>query len=289
MKDLLSGFGRPPILHISRPVDNSDGVAYRLPRPEVPMLHLRRVVPIVLLVLAVNSVAAYAQDATLSDEQVQKRLTFITAALQDGQPAAKRWWYGWIAGYSAGAAGMGIVAATSWKSQPDIMTFAPLPPVDNSTAQDMLVGSGTFALGVVGLVIDPFTPATAAKKLKPMPEGTPEERLAKLQRAEELLRKCAKREKSGRGLTTHLLNAGVNAAAGVVTVAAFDRPATDGLITFAIGEAVSLLNIFTQPMKAVRDLKKYEAGLAAGELSLRPKAEWSLGFCPGGVSFRLSF
>ena len=124
----------------------------------------------------------------------------------------------------------------------------------------MLVGSATFALGVVGLAIDPFTPATAAKKLRPLPETTELERQAKLKRAEELLRQCAKREKSGRSLTTHLLNAGVNAAAGVVTVAAFDRPAADGLITFAIGEAVSLLNIFTQPMRATRDLKKYEAG-----------------------------
>ncbi len=254
------------------------------------MPQLKRVASIVLLVLAASSVAAFAQDATLSDEQVQKRLTFVTNALQEGQPAARRWWYGWIAGYSAGAATMGIVAATSWKTQPDLVWFALIPPeVDNSTAQDMLVGAGTFALGVVGLVIDPFTPATAAKKLRALPETSPLERQAKLQRAEELLRKCAKRERSGRGLTTHLLNAGVNAAAGVVTVAAFDRPATDGLITFAIGEAVSLLNIFTQPMKAVRDLKTYEAGFAAGEPSPRPKAAWSLGFFPGGLSFRLSF
>jgi len=254
------------------------------------MLRLKRVAPIVVLLLVLNAVAAYAQDAALPDEQVQQRLAFIDKSLRDGQPAARRWWYGWIAGYSAGAAGMGIIAATSWKTQPDAGLLAVIPAeVDNSSAQDMLVGSGTFALGVVGLVMDPFTPASAAKKLRAVPDGTPQERLAKLERAEELLRKCAKREKSGRSLTTHLLNAGVNAAAGVVTVAAFDRPAGDGLITFAIGEAVSLLNIFTQPMKAVRDLKKYEAGSFAPASLARPGTQWSLGFCPGGVTFRLSF
>ena len=254
------------------------------------MLRFKHVAPIVVLLLVLNAVAAYAQDAALSDDQVQQRLAFIATSLQDGQPAARRWWYGWIGAYSAGAVGMGVVAATSWKKQPDVGMLAVLPvEVDNSTAQDMLVGSGTFALGVVGLVMDPFTPANAAKKLRAVPDGTPQERLAKLRQAEELLRKCAKREKSGRSLTTHLLNAGVNAAAGVVTVAAFDRPATDGLVTFAIGEAVSLLNIFTQPMKAARDLKKYEAGAFAGASSGRPETQWSLGFCPGGVTFRLSF
>ena len=68
---------------------------------------------------------------------------------------------------------------------------------------------------------------------------------------------------------THLLNVGVNAAAGVVTVVAFDRPAADGLVTFAIGEAISLLTIFTQPMRAARDLKKYEAGYPAAAAAAR--------------------
>lgn len=257
------------------------------------MLPLKRLASIVILLLAVNAVMAYAQEASLTDEQVQQRLAFITKALHDGQPAAQRWWYGWIAGYSAGAATMGILAATGWKTQPDAGLLAALPAeVDNSSAQDMLVGGATFALGVVGLVMDPFTPATAAKTLAAVPEATAQDRRAKLQRAEELLHRCAKRERSGRGLTTHLLNAGVNAAAGVVTIVAFDRPATDGLITFAVGEAVSLLNIFTQPMRATRDLKSYEAGLAGKGLpsaAARPEAQWSLGFWPGGVSFRLSF
>jgi hypothetical protein len=137
--------------------------------------------------------------------------------------------------------------------------------------------------------MEPFTPAAAAKKLSAYPETSAAERLAKLKRAEELLRQCARREKAGRGLVTHLLNAGVNAAAGVVTVVAFDRPAADGLTTFAIGEAVSLLNIFTQPMRAVRDLKKYEAGYPTAAAGEAPRLTWSLTAWPGGVGLRLQF
>jgi hypothetical protein len=246
---------------------------------------------IVLVILLANLTAAYAQEAALSDEQVKERLGFITNALNAGQPGAKRWWYGWIAAYSAGAVTMGVLAATNW-NEPDLQTFAPVPEPDRGFAQDMLVGGATFALGVAGLLIDPFVPATAARKLAPLPETTTMERLEKLRRAEELLRQCARREKGGRSLKTHLLNAGVNAAAGVVTAAAFKRPWTDGLITFATGEAISLLNIFSQPMRATRDLKKYEAGdpgNSRASITARPERRWSLGVWPGGLSFRLQF
>ncbi len=256
------------------------------------MAHLRQFALIALALLAVNLTVVYAQETSLSDAQVSARLGFITTALEAGQPRAKTWLYGWMGAYSAGAVTMGILAATNWKKEPQIQTFAPVPETDNSFAQDMLVGGATLALGVAGLVMDPFDPATAARKLRPLPETTSLERQAKLKRAEELLRECARREKSGRSMTTHLLNLGVNAAAGVVTAAAFKRPWTDGLITFATGEAVSLLNIFTQPMRATRDLERYESGFAADRVAstFAPRERpWTLGIWPGGLSFRLQF
>lgn len=246
---------------------------------------------IALTLQLVTSGVARAQETALSDEQVKGRLGFITDALSAGQPRARTWWYGWIAGYSAGAVTMGVLAATNW-NKPVVGILAPVPEPDRGFAEDMLVGSATFALGVAGLLIDPFVPATAVRKLRPLPEATPMERLAKLRRAEELLRQCARREKDGRSLKTHLMNAGVNAAAGVVTAAAFKRPWTDGLLTFATGEAVSLLNIFSQPMRATRDLKRYEAGYPGNDGASHPvpsERRWSLGVWPGGLSFRLQF
>lgn len=233
--------------------------------------------------------AATAQDTSaLTDEQVRERLAFISTSLQAGKPRAATWWYGWIAGYSAGAVAGGILAAANW--EPHVIDIVETP--ENTFAEDMLVGGATCALGVVGLIIDPFVPAYAPGKLRRLPENTAEERRLKLLKAEELLRKCARREKSGRSLTTHLLNLGANAAAGIVTAAAFDRPATDGLVTFALGEAVSLLNIFSQPMRATRDLRAYEAGSFGKTGSSTPgpaERRWSLSVWPGGLSFRLQF
>jgi hypothetical protein len=55
---------------------------------------------------------------------------------------------------------------------------------------------------------------------------------------------------------------------------------------------VSLANIFTQPMRATRDLKRYEAGYPGNDgasTPAQPERKWSLGVWPGGLSFRLQF
>ena len=245
--------------------------------------HNRRRIAIALALMAALSGEALAQQAAaLSDEQVKERLGFLENALVSAQPRAKLWWYGWIAGYSAGALVQGGLAAANWDKTGD----------DKDFAEDMLVGGATCALGAGGLLISPFVPAYRPSRLGAMPEGTPEERQAKLLGAEALLRECAKREKYGRGWVTHGLNLGVNVAAGLVTVWAFDRPWSDGLLTFAINETVSLLNIFTQPRRAQRDLENYEIRYLGKPGTYRESTSepnWYFSVRPGGISFGLRF
>lgn len=71
-------------------------------------------------------------------------------------------------------------------------------------------------------------------------------------------------EQDGWGWLPHVLNLAVNMGAGLTTVLAFKRPWTDGLITFGESEAVSLLNIFTQPLRNVKSLKQYEEKYKGG-------------------------
>lgn len=233
--------------------------------------------------------AAFAQQAALSDEQVKERLAYIEKALNEAKPRAKTWYYGWLAGYSASAVTMGILAGVHWN---DTKLEGTETVPDQEFAQDMLVSGATLALGAAALLLDPFVPAYAAKKVGRMPAATPEARQAKLERAEAYLRACAQREVRGRSLTTHLLNLGANAAAGVVTSAAFHRPWTDGLTTFALGEAISLLNIFSQPMRATRDLANYEAkylGKTGTVVTAEPERKWTLSVGPAGFTFRYEF
>lgn len=236
-----------------------------------------------------SGVARAQENAALSDEQVKERLNYIEGVLKAGQPRAGTWYYGWIGAYSVGAVVGGVLAASHW-TDTKIEGGETVP--DKEYAEGMLVGASTFVFGVVALVIDPFTPATAPKKLGRLPGNTADERRAKLQQAEELLRKCARREVSGRSLTTHLLNIGGNAAAALVTKAVFHQSWTNALISFASGEAISLVNIYTQPMRATRDLKDYEAKYLGkqGASALAPQErKWTLSAWPGGLTFRLEF
>jgi hypothetical protein len=236
-----------------------------------------------LALAAVLTGGVFAQQtADLTDEQVKERIGYLENALVSAQPRAKLWWYGWIAGYSAAALVQGGLAAANWDKKGD----------DKDFAEDMLVGGATCALGAGGLLISPFVPAYGPTGLRSMPEGTSEDRRAKLLRAEELMRECARREKEGRGWLTHGLNLGVNAAAGLVTVLVFDRPWSEGLITFAISESVSLLNIFTQPRRAQSDLKNYEIRYLGKPGSFREGAgdpTWYVNVCPGRISFGMRF
>ena len=247
------------------------------------------VVVALVLQLVPSGIARAQETSTLPDEQVKGRLNYIEGVLKAGQPRAGTWYYGWIAAYSVGAVAGGFLAASHWT---DTKVEGGETVRDREFAEGMLVGGSTFLLGVVALVIDPFTPATAPKKLGKLPEGSAEERQAKLRQAEELLRKCARREMSGRSLTTQLLNVGANAVAALVTKSVFHQSWSNTLITFATGEAVSLLNIYTQPMRATRDLKDYEAKYlgqkGAPGLALQDR-KWTLSAWPGGLTFRLEF
>ncbi len=252
---------------------------------------LRRFSAVVSLVVMASFGAARAQEAAaLSDEQVKERLAFITDALKAGQPRARTWWYGWMAASAAATGVQAGLAAAHWK---DTKVVDGVTVRDRGFAEDMLMGGVTTGLAFGYFVIDPLHAATAWGKLSRLPEGTPEERLAKLRRAEASLRECAGRERGGRSLGTHILNIAVNGAAGLTTCLAFHRPWYDGVLTFAEGEAVSLFYIFTQPTRAERDLKEYEARYKgkAGTLSAAGASDRHLvfGFWPGGVSLRWCF
>ncbi len=243
----------------------------------------------IVLQLVPSGLARAQQSAALSDDQVKERLGYIENALRSAQPRAETWYSGWLGAYYIGSLAGGMLAGSHW-ADTKIEGVETVP--DREFAEGMLVTGATFVLGVGSLLLDPFTPATAPKDLGRLPGDTAEERQAKLKKAEELLRKCAEREVSGRSLTTHLLNIGANAAGAVVTKAAFKQSWGSAFVSFASGEAISLLNIFTQPMQATRDLKAYEAkylGKNGESMPAPPERKWTLAVGPGVVSFRYEF
>jgi hypothetical protein len=231
---------------------------------------------VVVVLLTCTTVSVGAQSSGATDAEIAARLQFIEDALDTGQKAADRWWYGWLAAY--GVAG---IAQTSFAVAVD----------DSHQQQDLAIGALTSFVGAAGQFVFPLQAGRFAGTLRMMPEGTSDERRAKLTKGEAFLERAAEQEAFGRSWKSQASSLAVNGGAGLATSLLFDRPARDGLITFAIGQAVSELQYFTQPMKAVRDLAAYrrQRGSFAGAPSSRRRASWSLSLAASQISVSLVF
>ncbi|MGD1148204.1 MAG: hypothetical protein ABR961_09665 [Thermoanaerobaculaceae bacterium] len=198
----------------------------------------------VVLVLLVLAHRAAAEDPmSLADSEVTNRLQYIQSSLDGGQEAANLWWYGWGVGY-------GSLTVEQFVANCRADT--------KKERQDTLVGYVTSSFGVIGQLVAPVEAGRLAAQLRAMAGDTPEARQAKLAAAESFLRQSAAQEAFGRSWRMHAITGAVNLGIGLFLSLRYDRPGRDGLAIFAIGELVSEVQIFTQPMKAVRDLLEYE-------------------------------
>lgn len=228
-----------------------------------------------MIILFSLSIPLRAQEA-LSDSETAERLKLIQDMLSDGRKDASLWWNGWLLGYGLATAAQGAVFFAS-DHQP--------------TRQDMALGAVTTLLGMAGQLIAPMTPASAPRKLKVLPEDTPEERTAKLTEAEKLLKASAKREMEGRSWKNHALTGAVNLGTGLVVWLGFKRSVWEGLANFALNTAVTEIQIWTQPIRAIRDYEDYARGTRTeqGAESSRPGMVFSLYAVPGGLGMSIAF
>jgi hypothetical protein len=207
-----------------------------------------------------------------SEERVRENLERIRLAFERGKPASDRWWTGWLAGYGAATVAQGAVGLTS--DDPD-------------TREDMALGAATTLLGALGQVVSPMPASSAPARFSEMKDSTPEERLEKLARAEDLLRRCADREREGRSWKMHALTGAVNLAGGLVVWLGFKRTAGEGAVNFALNTLVTEAQIWTQPVRAVRDEAAYfrDREKAAGRID----ADWAFEIRPAGVGLSIHF
>ena len=228
-----------------------------------------------LSLLLLSSAALEAQQE-LPDSAVKERLRFITQMLEDDRRGAFLWWYGWLGAYGAATVGQGAAMVLS----------------DNvATRQDMAVGAATTFLGAAGQLIAPLHPGRKADLLRDIPESTPEERRKKLEAAEEYLRAVANTEKFGRSWKTHALFTAVNLTSGLVTWIGFKRSVWAGIGNFALNSVVSEIQIWTQPTRSLKNWREYCSKFPFGEVPVacKPRPEFHVGACPGGLSLRLVF
>lgn len=228
---------------------------------------------IILLFFQANIV--FAQETT-GDSLVLERIQYIQQALNQSKPAVNRWWYGWLAGYSAATVAQGSAFLLSH---------------DKATRQDLALGTAIAFVGVTAQWLMPLNTGKDAEKLSLLPETTTDEQLRKLAVAEQLFKSDALKEKTGRSWQIHALNEAVNLSSGLITWIGFKRSVWDGVSNFLLNSIVTETQIWTQPTRTLKDYKnycrKYKSGM--NPLANKPQPEYVLRTYPGGVSLSIVF
>jgi hypothetical protein len=108
---------------------------------------------------------------------------------------------------------------------------------------------------------------------------------------ETMLREIAEREKAGRSWKIHAVAGAVNLGSGLVTWLGFKRTVWDGLINFAMNTVITEAQIWSQPVRAVKDYDRYLTEMAGGVTPEQtgPERKIYLGSYPGGITFRVIF
>lgn len=188
----------------------------------------------------------------------------------------QRWWVTWLAGYSAATAAQGAVA---------------LAAEDKTVRQDMALGAATTLLGAAGQLISPMFDSKSQLK-KSLDEIKADSlQLLSPDQYEELLKSLALREKEGRSWKTHATAFAVNLGSGLITWLGFDRTLKDGLQNFALNTIVTELQIWTQPVSAVKAYQKYSENKSNGETGgpVKPDSELTMSVYPGGFTVNFTF
>ncbi|MFH1728555.1 MAG: hypothetical protein ABIA04_09055 [Pseudomonadota bacterium] len=183
-----------------------------------------------------------AQENSLSVEDIEARINFIESSFDLGQDSARFWYGSWIAVHAFGmafGAGALLIEQDLFKQGSSYITMA------------------QSALGLATDFIIPMVPAYALSQIQSMPADIPEEKLAKLLKAEALLKKSADIEAGRRSIYTHIAGAAVAAAGGLVIYYAFDEGLFDSLMSFSLALIGSEIQLFTTPTKAISDWEAY--------------------------------
>lgn len=213
-----------------------------------------------------------------TESDAAARIAWIQEAMDEGSGVSKLWQYGWTGFY--GVDTIVEAAIASGKDGED----------EEDERFDSTVNATLSFLGVAGMLIDPMTLHSDAKRLAVMPETSDEEIAAKLTAAELYLRRGAEREERGRSFKTHLTYGSVNLAAGLVVTLDGGRH-QDGLVIFAVATLVSEIQIFTTPQRAIASWEAYQQGAAGDITQSHPSIADNLrfGVAPGYVQITYLF
>ncbi len=214
--------------------------------------------------------ASAEEKAPLSEAEIEQRLAFIEARLNEGRTGARVWQYGWTGFFAANTALQGYMVAKSNDG-------------DNKTRY--AVDATKFAAGLALMLLRPLPAVKGAAPAEAMVADTKAQKLARLNTAEDLLRVNARRAEERKSWARHLAAITVNLVGSTAIAAIGDIK--DAAVSNVTGIAISQFHIWSQPSRAIDDLAAYEDTFP----SPTPPAAvtWELTPMPGGLGVSIHF
>jgi len=207
----------------------------------------------------------------------ETRLHFIQGRLRHGARRARIWSWTWAGVYSASA----------------VINFGLAISADDDSRPGRYVGAGASLVGVASLAALPLKVMRDQRWLDRRIASAPADTdpCALLADAERLLLRGAASEAFGRGPLVHVGTFLFNTGIALILTLGYNR-AEEGMIAAFIGLAVGELQIATQPVDVIHDLRRYRAGDLSVPTS-RPALGWSIlpdiSRNQGGVRLTLAF
>lgn len=202
----------------------------------------RHLVWAVLLLLTFISATAFATEPVEANQKnYELRTEFIESRLEEDRRHAEYWQYGWSTFYAVSA-----VAQTALWIDAD----------NNDDRVNYSIGAVKSVGGLVDILLRPHPGRHGATPLLDLPQETAEQKHARLERSETLLRASAERAASRYTWKPHIKIVGVNLIAGALIAAFGDEG--DALTSTAIGIAIGEANIWTQPTRTETDWREYQ-------------------------------
>ena len=197
-------------------------------------------IAIIVIIITLFSDALAQEYQALNDEEIEARLRFLDSRLQELKKPSTYWQYGWSGFYGVSGIAQLYKAIDENDSDDEVKYF---------------VGAAKSAGALALQLLKPLPVVEGMNVYEQMPRETREQKLARLEQAESLLRREAIRADSRYTLRPHMLTVGVNLV-GAAIIAAFGD-SDDAFESAALGIAIGQANIWTQPSASRKHWNSY--------------------------------
>lgn len=211
-----------------------------------------------------------AEAAQLSDEQIEKRVDFVTQRLEDTRTHAAWWYYGFLA-----VNGIGMVTGAATAAVED----------DEDDKIYDILNASLGLIGVTYMVADPLPGRSGADPVTGMPSTTHEDRAAQLAAGEEILYRAAGRAKQRTGWLLTTGNVALNAAAASVLLAR--ESYGNAALLFFLNAAIGEVQILLVPWEPLTNWEQYRELVDNGGVPPDPQVKWGIGPLPDGHGLAL--